>query len=371
MYGRPQRKKGVPVNEFFPGLVALLGSGETLPSSGSTHEYIAKSLPDDPNIVILETPAGFELNSDRVARKIGEFLEVRLQNYAPNIVQVAARKKRTDYSPENFKIVEPMLKADEILLGPGSPTYAVRQLKDSLAFELIKARHRIGSAIVLSSAATLAFGRHTIPVYEIFKVGEDLHWKHGLDFWKPFGLNLSVVPHWNNNDGGDELDTSRCFIGQERFERLVSLLPEEEVILGIDDHTSLILDFCAGTCLVMGKGAVHVLQKGVQQDIISGETFDLSVLGEFTHPAAGTGINPEVWQQAVSAQLSRIAEEQFVPEPPQSVLTLLEKRDEARQSKDWEAADALRIEIEDLGWRVMDTPGGVELVPMDQNDAAG
>ena len=65
-----------------PGLIALLGSGETLPSSGKTHEYLAKALPENPKISILETPAGFELNADRVAGKIGEFLEVRLQNYA-------------------------------------------------------------------------------------------------------------------------------------------------------------------------------------------------------------------------------------------------------------------------------------------------
>ena len=359
------------MEDLFPGLVALLGSGETLPSSGSTHEYVAKSLPAQPNIVILETPAGFELNSDRVAGKIGEFLEVRLQNYTPNILQVPARKKGTEYSPDNFKIIEPLLDADEILLGPGSPTYAVRQLENSRAYELIKARHRMGAALVLSSAATLAFGRHTIPVYEIFKVGEDLHWKQGLDFWDAFGLNLSVVPHWNNSDGGEELDTSRCFIGQERFEQLASLLPEDEVILGIDDHTSVILDFCAGTCHVMGKGSVHVIQKGSQQDFMRGETFDLSFLGEFTRPADGRGIRPEVWQQAVSAHHSRIAEELFSPDPPQSVLTLLEKRDEARQSKDWGSADALRTEIEALGWKVMDTPGGAELVPMDQTDAAG
>jgi len=358
------------VDKFFPGLVALLGSGETLPSSGSTHEAVAKSLPVPANIIILETPAGFELNSERVAGKIGEFLEVRLQNYSPNIIQVPARKKGTDSSPDNFEIVKPLLDADEILLGPGSPTYAVRQLEDSLAYELVKARHRIGAALVLSSAATLAFGRHTIPVYEIFKVGEDLHWKHGLDFWKPFGLNLSIVPHWNNSDGGDELDTSRCFIGQERFEQLASLLPEDEVILGIDDHTSVVLDFHEGTCQVMGKGSVHVLQKGAQREFMRGEVFDLSVLGEFTLPAEGSQIRPEVWQQTVSAYHSRQAEEQTVPEPPKAVFTLLEKRDAARESKEWDLADALRNQIEQLGWGVMDTPDGVELVPIEQDDTA-
>ncbi len=354
------------MEEYQPGVVVLLGSGETLPSSGTTHEFVAKQLPESPTIAILETPAGFELNSDRVAGKIVEFLEVRLQNYAPKLIQIPARKKGTELSPDNFEILEPLLRSDEILLGPGSPTYAVRQLKESLAFEIIKARHRLGAAMVLSSAATLAFGRHTIPVYEIFKVGEDPHWKKGLDFWKPFGLNLSVVPHWNNNDGGTELDTSRCYIGRSRFELLLETLPDGAVILGIDDNTSVVLDFEAGICRVMGNGAVHVLKDGEQIDFSNGETFDLQVLGEFSLPAAPEGIDLQVWQQAVEAEKERQSEEETVPEPPKTVLSILEERKSARDAEQWEKADALRDEIESLGWKVKDTSEGAELFPLEK-----
>jgi len=353
------------MDDFFPGLVVLLGSGETLPSSGNTHEYVAKNIPDSPLIAILETPAGFELNAEKVAGKIKEFLEVRLQNYKPNIIQVAARKKGTEFSPDNFKIVEPLLSADEILLGPGSPTYAVRQLKDSLAYEMIKARHRMGAAMILSSAATLAFGQHTIPVYEIFKVGEDPHWKQGIDFWKLFGLNLSVVPHWNNNDGGEDLDTSRCYIGLSRFEQLVETLPDDAVILGIDDHTSVVLDFASGICQVMGNGSVHVLKKGSELEYPTGATFELQELGKFTLPPAGNGIKPQVWEQAKVVQRTR-QEAEVVPDPPQAVLSILEKRTTARAAEQWEKADLLRQEIEALGWMVMDTPRGAELLPMEK-----
>ena len=55
------------MSAVIPGPIALLGSGETLPSSGKTHEFVARRLPDKPRIVILETPAGFEPNSDFVA----------------------------------------------------------------------------------------------------------------------------------------------------------------------------------------------------------------------------------------------------------------------------------------------------------------
>ena len=157
---------------------------------------------------------------------MGEFLQHNLQNYRPEVVTVAARNRATAYSPDDPQIIEPIYSADLVFMGPGSPTYAVRQLHDSLAWYALLARHRLGAAIALASAAVIAISAYALPVYEIYKVGEDLHWKPGLDFFGMYGLPLVFIPHWNNNDGGEELDTSRCFMGQQRFARLVELLPE-------------------------------------------------------------------------------------------------------------------------------------------------
>lgn len=348
-----------------PGKIVLLGSGETLPSSGKAHEYAARQLPNPPTIAILETPAGFELNAGQVAGKISEFLEVRLTNYNPRIIQIPARKKGTDLSPDDPELVAPLYDADEILLGPGSPTYAVRQLGGSLAFEILKARIRMGAALLLSSAATLAFGRKTIPVYEIYKVGEDLHWVDGLDLFGMYGLPLSVVPHWNNNDGGDDLDTSRCYIGQERFYALYDRLPAGEVFLGIDDHTSVAIDLEEKVCRVMGNGTVTLLKNGEHDVFESGKEFDLSLIGDPFIPEAGDRVNPEVWQQALAAVEDRAKRAAEKAEPPDEVVGLLEARVAAREANQWDKADSLRDEIEALGWQVNDTPEGPELVLLD------
>jgi hypothetical protein len=50
------------------------------------------------------------------------------------------------------------LDADVIFLGPGSPSYAVRQSQDSLAWQYLVARHRLGAGLALASAATIAIG---------------------------------------------------------------------------------------------------------------------------------------------------------------------------------------------------------------------
>ena len=346
-----------------PGLIVLLGSGETMPSSGKTHEFVAKRLPENGRIVILETPAGFEPNANMVAGKIKTFLEKRLQNYALTIHQVPARKKGTELGPDNAEILEPVYLADEILLGPGSPTYCARQLQDSLALEIIKARHRLGATLFLSSSAVLAFSAQTMPVYEIYKVGEDLHWKPGLNFMGNYGLPVIVIPHWNNSDGGSELDTSHCYLGTERFQRLRAMLEPDIKIIGIDEHTSLILDFAADQCHVKGVGGVTLLDGDKEQFFDHSSSFPLKKLGEWHLPPAGAELAPDVWQKAV-----RLQQEKAQPDGPEEASdkakALLAKRTEARAAKNWAQADALREELEALGWQVHDTPDGPYLEPL-------
>ncbi len=78
----------------------------------------------------------------------------------------------------------------------------MRQLQASLTWHTILARHRLGASLALASAAAIAAGTFALPVYEIYKVGEDPHWKPGLDLLKPFGLSLAFIPHWDNMEGG-------------------------------------------------------------------------------------------------------------------------------------------------------------------------
>ena len=163
-------------------------------------------------------------------------------------------------------------------MGPGSPTYAVRQLEDSLAWHTLQARHRLGAALVFASAAVIAISRYALPVYEIYKVGEDLHWKPGLDLLGQYDLPLVFIPHWNNNDGGTELDTSRCFMGQKRFASLMAQLPSGLTVMGIEENTALILEPAAGEGRVIGAGGVTLIHTGHDHETYLDEA-DLSGTG--------------------------------------------------------------------------------------------
>ena len=342
-----------------PGTVTLIGSGETHTSGRMVFDWLMRQLPVPVNVAILETPSGFELNSSLVAGRIGEFLKKHLQNYQPQVSIVPARMRGTSYSPDEPQIISPLRTADLIFLGPGSPSYAVRQLRDSLAWWALTARQRLGSTLVLSSSAAVAAGKYTLPVYEIYKVGEDLHWKAGLDFFAAHGLSLVFLPHWNNAEGGADLDTSRCWMGKDRFQQLYGMLPPEVVVVGLDEHTSLIFDLSEETCRVMGKGSVTLLRCGEERQLECGLTFPVRELGPFRQPDPLTGVPLEVWDWVNEG------DEHLQPglKPSSEALALVKQRQAARLSCDWDVADALREQLNRLGWQVKDTSEGSRLEP--------
>jgi hypothetical protein len=261
-----------------PGLLALFGSGETSPSGRAAHQFVFERLGRPIDAAILGTPAGFETNARQVVERIRQFLQTSLQNYTPNVVLVhAPRNDRAGGTNDGTALAE-LLQSNYLFAGPGSPTYAVRHLRDSVALSYLDARWRSGAALVAASAAAIALGRHAIPVYEIFKAGQDAHWSDGLDLLGPLGYELAVVPHWNNADGGREFDSSRCFIGEQRFTDLRTQLPPASVLLGLDEQTSCVLDFEADTAHVFGAGVVTIVRDGCTECCAAGKEFPLAAL---------------------------------------------------------------------------------------------
>lgn len=343
-----------------PGLVILFGSGETSPNGGRIFENIVQRLAvSRPRIAILETPAGFEPNSDLVAGRIANFLRQRLQNHQPEISVIPARKRDTPLSPDNAELTQPLLQAHVIFLGPGSPTYAVRQLEHTRTWHRLSACCHLGTTLVLASAAALAIGFQTLPVYEIYKVGADLHWHRGLDFFGNDGLPLVFIPHWDNAEGGADLDTSRCFMGQARFAQLCALLPPEATIVGIDEHTALSIDRQQAMCEVMGRGHVTIIKSNTEQRFAASQRFPLTHLGNLQPKDLSATIPAEVWEEAQAAQ----GQAPTPTEAPAEVLALVTQRQAARDHQDWSAADNLRQRIAALGWKVEDTPNGPRLEP--------
>jgi hypothetical protein len=167
-----------------------------------------------------------------------------------------------------------------LFTGPGSPSFALRQwagtpVPDVLA-DLLRSGGP-GGALVFSSAAALTLGVATVPVYEIYKVGADPFWLDGLDLLTAFGLPIAVIPHFDNTEGGNH-DTRFCYLGLPRLERLERELPDGAFVLGVDEHTGVILDLDADTATILGRGGVTLRQQGRQRVLEAGQTIALDVL---------------------------------------------------------------------------------------------
>jgi cyanophycinase-like exopeptidase len=342
---------------YQPGPIALLGSGETAAAGGRVFETLARDLPRGFRAAILETPAGFELNSERVAGRIATFAQLRLNSYAAQVDVIRARRRGTPLSPDDPAVTSPLLRAQMIFAGPGSPTYTVRQLSGALAWERVRAAHALGAVLIFASAGAIAIGRYALPVYEIYKAGHDLRWHAGLDLLGPFGLNLAVVSHWNNTEGGAELDTRYCFMGKDRFDELARLLPPDATIVGIDEHTALTIDLAGARAAVLGQGRITVIRDGRELTFSDGESFALGLLGPFRPAEPLASLPAETVAEALAARNP-------ADEPaPDEVLALANARQAARIARDWARADQLRNKIEALGWQVQDTPDGPSLTP--------
>jgi hypothetical protein len=231
-------------------------------------------------VAMLETPAGFQPNAADVYHKIGQFLEKSLQNFRPQVEYAQAYRKDSEFNTDGVYASEHLLDADYIFTGPGSPTYAARNLQHTRAFDSLVQAHGRGSALVLSSAAAIAAGSHVMRVYEIFKAGADLGWDDGLHLLPALGLHIDpvIVTHWNNAEGGAGLDTTYCYMGQDRFNRLLEMLPPGTPILGIDEHTACILEPGSDSFRVMGAGTATIINDGTTTVVPAGDTFLLSML---------------------------------------------------------------------------------------------
>ena len=233
--------------------------------------------------IFLDTPFGFQPNADElVARTIAYFrehvgCEIRLASFRH-------RDRATALESERF--LSRLSEANYVFAGPGSPTYALRHWRDTGVSERLAEKIGQGGCVAFASAAAIGLGAYALPVYEIYKVGEDPSWTAGLNLLGQIGVHCAVIPHYNNQEGGTH-DTRFCYMGEDRLRRLEAMLPDDLLILGVDEYTVGIIDVEAQSVTVRGRGGVTVRRHGSER-VWARTTFPLSELQATSTPSAGT-----------------------------------------------------------------------------------
>ncbi len=260
-------------------LLVIMGSGETSPTMVNVHrDVLARLGTGAVPAVLIDTPFGFQTNAAEIA--------ARAVKYFRDSVGVAVDVSHLESADgldraQLDRVHAAIISASYVFAGPGSPSYALRNWRKTLVPKLLAEKLLSGGAVVFASAAALTLGVRTVPVYEIYKVGEEPHWLDGLDLLNLAGLPAAVIPHFNNAEGGTH-DTRYCYLGEERLRTMESQLPENVFVLGVDEHTACVIDLARGMVTVSGLGVLTVRAGGSAVVIPGGTsitTAELAAIG--------------------------------------------------------------------------------------------
>ncbi|MSO59162.1 MAG: hypothetical protein EXQ63_02425 [Ilumatobacteraceae bacterium] len=277
-----------------PRILAIMGSGETAPTMVTTHRRLTSLLASSVRAVVLDTPYGFQENAPELAMRAVEYFKTSIN--VDLTVAGLVRLKNTHIKADPVEVehgLRNLTDANYVFAGPGSPTYALRQWNGTPVAGILAEKLRTGGIIVFASAAALTLGKATVPVYEIYKVGEDVRCLDGLDLLSIIGINAAVIPHYDNAEGANH-DTRFCYLGQTRLEMFESMLDDDTFVLGVDEHTGLIIDLDTQVATIVGNGTVTVRLRAQSQVFAVGDTLSLAYLQNPWAATAVTAVTPMI-----------------------------------------------------------------------------
>ncbi|MEE8602342.1 hypothetical protein [Euzebya tangerina] len=243
------------------GALVLMGSGETTPTMVTTHKRLLAAVAERtgraPTARLLNTPYGFQENAGEITAKAQQYFS---HNVEQDVELIDLADVESLGGAERERRLDAIRQSTWLFAGPGSPTYALRQWSAAPVRDAMVEVFEAGGTVVLASAAAVTGGSHAIPVYEVYKAGQDAHWVDGLDLVNAaVSWPCVVIPHFDNAEGGTH-DTRFCYLGERRLRMLEGELPEGTWILGVDEHTALIIE--GDTVSVEGRGAAYVRYRG-------------------------------------------------------------------------------------------------------------
>ena len=267
-------------------MLAIIGSGETSPTMVTVHRNLVSRLGlDNPQAIVLATPYAFQENAADVSARAQRYfadsvgLQVRIAaGTSPHADPGMAPPLTGEDEEDEGRQAADIRTADWVFAGPGSPSYALAHWQAGPVAAGLRDRVLAGHGItVLASAAAATAGRFTVPVYEIYKAGGAPRWLPGLDLLGTLGLNVALIPHYDNAEGG-RYDTRHCYLGMRRLAAMERELPADAAVLGVDEHTAVLIDLRAEDIEIRGRGGVTVRRSGDSVVLPSGTRMSVAEL---------------------------------------------------------------------------------------------
>ena len=272
-------------------VLAIIGSGETSPTMVTVHRDLVRRLElSNPQATVLATPYAFQENaadvSARTERYFADSVGLRVgvaAGTSPNADPGMAPPLIPWDAEDETRQAAAIRAADWVFAGPGSPSYALAHWQAGPVAAGLRDRVLAGDGLtVLASAAAATAGRFAVPVYEIYKAGGAPRWLAGLDLLGPLGLNVALIPHYDNAEGG-RYDTRFCYVGERRLAVMECALPADAAVLGVDEHTAVLADLRTEEIEIRGRGGVTVRRAGDSVVLPAGTRMSVADLRDIVH----------------------------------------------------------------------------------------
>ena len=239
-----------------PGSIALVGSGEYLPSMAD----LEKSLIDDaltlgkkPTYIQIPTAAGRE-SQDRLDywRALGKAQADKLgveQTFLPIYNREGAL---------NPVFAELINDSALIYLSGGDPHHLAQSLRDTPVWDSIVKNWSAGSSLAGCSAGAMVLSTH-IPNFRMLKKSPTA------------GLNLlpeiRVIPHFN-----------KFFKWiPDSAAKILLHVPDDSILIGVDELTAIVKRSGSEKWIVVGEAKVHVLKGLPDQQLHNGDEIKLTL----------------------------------------------------------------------------------------------
>jgi len=312
--------------------LVLMGSGETAPSLVGVHRQLLSALPV-PRCTWLDTPYGFQENAEILSAKTAEFFQ---QAFGQKL-HLASYRHCGQPEVEMQLCYRTLRNSNYLFTGPGSPSYAqLHWSRSEIPQIFLEKLRQDGNVVIFASAGACAVGALCLPVYEIYKVGNEPHWLPGLEILPALGYPAVVLPHFNNTVGGNH-DTRFCYLGERRLRLLESQLEPHLWVWGVDEHTAVVLDLTYDCFEVHGKGG-FTLRRDAQVTFF--EAGYRGSLQELRQPVAGQKVVEIAVEVSASSSTQGLVTETVKP--------LAERFEMALQAGDGLGAAQALLEFEQV-----------------------
>jgi cyanophycinase-like exopeptidase len=235
---------------MIPGPIALVGSGEYTPAMDATDRWLLELLGRPAaRVALLATASAPEPGMPERWNTMGleHFGALGAQPFAPPLL---ARADAADQ-----QIVAALNEADMFYFSGGDPQYLAETLRDTPAWEAIRARHTAGAGLAGCSAGAMMLGGYTLGIRALI-AGQPPSWPAALGLLP----HLAVLPHF---------DRAAEYMGEELLRAVIAAAPAGVTLLGIDEDTALVR--VDGSWLVSGRQSIVVFAHTTPQTYRAGE----------------------------------------------------------------------------------------------------